>query len=117
MQFCLTEKIKENYVTNWYRFDFPLIEVKHCDNSAQNPKYYRGETFYNETENIINEIITEKECFSLKDLAINGNHLTEMGYRGKQIGQMLNSLLDLVISEKLKNDHTELSDYVKSLKK
>ena len=96
---------------------FPLIEVKHCDNSAQNPKYYRGETFYNETENIINEIITEKECFSLKDLAINGNHLTEMGYRGKQIGQMLSSLLDLVISEKLKNDHTELSDYVKSLKK
>ena len=95
----------------------PLIEVKHCDNSAQSPKYYRGETFYSETENIINEIITEKECFSLKDLAINGNDLAEIGYRGKQIGQMLNSLLDLVISEKLKNDHTELYEYAKALNK
>ena len=70
-----------------------------------------------ETENIINEIITEKECFSLKDLAINGNDLAEIGYRGKQIGQMLNSLLDLVISEKLRNNHTELYEYAKALNK
>ncbi len=93
---------------------YPLIEIKYCDNSAQNPEYYRGNDFYEKTKNIINEIIAEKECFSIKDLAINGNDLIEMGYKGKQIGNILSTLLDMVINEKIKNTHTALYSYVKT---
>ncbi len=95
---------------------FPLIEIKYCDNSAQNPKYYRGDEFYNETKKIITEIITDKECFSIKDLAINGNDLIQLGFKGRKIGETLNSLLDLVIKEKLQNNYEDLLSYVKNKK-
>ena len=95
---------------------FPLIEIKYCDNSAQNPEYYRGDDFYKETKSIIDEIITEKECFSVKDLAVNGNDLIELGITGKKIGETLNFLLDLVINEKIKNNSEDILSYLKNKK-
>lgn len=93
---------------------FPLIEIKYCDNSAQNPEYYRGDDFYKTTRGIINNILNEKECFSVKHLAINGNDLISMGFHGKEIGKILNTLLNLVINEKIENNCDSLSDYVKN---
>lgn len=92
---------------------FNLIEIKRCDNSAQNPKYYRGDQFYAETINMINEIISEKECFSVKDLKINGNDLISHGYKGKEIGERLNQCLDAVIDGKIKNEYDELIKFIK----
>ncbi len=91
---------------------YDLIEIKRCDNSAQSPTYYRGDEFYEKTFDMINSIIGEKECFSVKDLEINGNDLMEMGYKGKQIGTILSSILENVISDKLKNKKEELLNYV-----
>ncbi len=92
---------------------FYLIEIKRCDNSAQNPKYYRGDEFYAQTLNIINEIISENECFSVKDLEINGNDLISLGYKGKEIGEKLNLCLDAVIDGKIKNEYNELIGFIK----
>lgn len=63
---------------------------------------------------MINNILSEQECFSLKDLAINGNdvkvcmHINE----GKEIGQWLQRILSLVIDGDLKNDKEELIRYM-----
>ena len=94
---------------------FPLIEVKYCDNSAQNPEYFRGNEFYAKAQNIINEILEEKECFSIKDLAVNGNDLMKLGFTGKKIGETLNLLLDLVISEKIANKYDDILSYLKTM--
>ncbi len=91
---------------------FPLIEIKYCDNFAQSPEYYRGDEFYKDTQTIINEILTEEECFSIKDLKINGNDLIEMGFKGKQIGVILNNVLEKVINETLKNDSAAIKEYI-----
>ncbi len=93
---------------------YDLIEIKRCDNSAQNPKYYRGDDFYEETYTIIDEIIENNECFSVKDLKINGNDLINMGYEGKQIGKILNTVLEKVIGDKLNNKKNEIKEYVKN---
>lgn len=93
---------------------FDLIQIKFCDNSAKNSKYFCGDSFYEETYRIINEIIDERECFCVKDLKINGNDLINMGFKGKEIGKILNTVLDLVISDKLKNDINTITDYVQS---
>ena len=46
-----------------------------------------------------------EQCFSLKDLAINGKDLIMIGYKpGKQMGEILTYLLDLVIDGEVKND-------------
>ena len=91
-----------------------LIHIKYCDNSAQNPEYFRGEEFYKTTYEMINKILDNQECFSIKDLKINGNDLISMGFKGKDIGKILNTILDLVIKEKIKNEMSEITDYVYS---
>lgn len=53
------------------------------------------------------------DVYSLKYLAINGNDLIELGYKGKQIGEILNKLLDLVMRDRTKNTRAELLQIVK----
>lgn len=52
-------------------------------------------------DNIIKKILeieNSKECYRLKDLDINGRDLEELGYKGKDIGEILNELLNKVIA-------------------
>ena len=93
----------------------PLIEIKFCDNSAQNPLYFRGDEFYTTTRNIIKEILDEQQCFSIKDLAINGNDLIKMGYKGKKIGVILNDVLEMVINEKIENSSDAIFSYINGM--
>ena len=93
---------------------FDLIHIKLCDNSAQNPEYFRGNNFYEKAYDMINEILNEQECFSIKDLKINGNDLISMGFKGKEIGTILETVLDLVINEKVRNETSELMYYIQS---
>ncbi len=91
---------------------FDLIEIKYCDNSAQNSEYFRGEDFYKQTRDIITEIINEKECFSIKHLAIDGNDLISLGYKGKKIGEALEKCLTAVIDGKVENEKSELIKFI-----
>jgi tRNA nucleotidyltransferase (CCA-adding enzyme) len=53
---------------------------------------------------LISEIIENKECFSLKDLNINGDDLINIGFKqGKEIGRVLNILLNKVIEDESLN--------------
>lgn len=55
------------------------------------------------------ELIHSGSCLFLKDLAINGQDLMELGFReGTDIGRTLNFLLDQVLLNRLKNDREEL---------
>lgn len=42
-------------------------------------------------------VLKSGECFSMKHLAINGDDLTALGLKGRELGEMLNFLLDYVI--------------------
>ncbi len=92
---------------------YALIEIKRCDNSAQELKFYRGDDFYKQAYDIINDIIENQECFSVKSLEINGNDLIALGYTGAKIGEKLNACLDAVINDRVPNSHKELIEYCK----
>jgi tRNA nucleotidyltransferase (CCA-adding enzyme) len=63
--------------------------------------------------NALEEVLKEKDCFTLKDLDINGNDLISIGIKqGKEIGNILNTLLDKVINEELENKKEVLFEYV-----
>ena len=49
------------------------------------------------------EILASGECYSLRDLAINGNDLAEKGIRGEKIGNLLQISLQNVILGKWEN--------------
>ena len=55
----------------------------------------------------------KEECFSLKQLAIDGNDLKEIGIEpGPQMGKILNTLLEMVIQEKIENKKDVLLNFV-----
>lgn len=97
---------------------FDLVAVKRADNLAQNPNLVERQGYLDSLVKIANEIIKEEQCFSLKDLAVNGRDLIEMGMKpGKEIGQVLDALLEAVIEEKLPNDKAELLIFAQKIKK
>ena len=60
------------------------------------------------------EIIEQSQCVSLKDLAVSGKDLIDMGMKqGHQIGEVLNELLDQVLEHPEWNKKEILLDRVK----
>lgn len=83
-----------------------LFEVNRADTSAKNPanmdeKYQK----LSEAKRLYKEMLEEGSCVTLEDLAISGKDLIEHGYKpGKEMGQLLNKLLDAVINDPKLND-------------
>lgn len=46
---------------------------------------------------VCREILCSGECFSIRSLAVNGNDLVSLGLKGRDVGEMLDFLLDYVI--------------------
>lgn len=87
-----------------------IIKIKRADILAQS-SYKREEKLDNlqKTEDLFKEIVSNNECYSLSDLDVNGSDLIHIGItQGKEIGETLNYLLNLVISDKCPNIKEEL---------
>ena len=91
-----------------------LLKVKRADNLAQNPEYFWLDKL-DKFEEIAREII-EENCFTLSSLKINGTDLVNLGFKGKEIGEALNTLLLEVIEEKNPNDKDVLLKRASQLK-
>lgn len=65
---------------------------------------------------LLTEILTNNECFSLKQLAVNGNDLKNIGMTdGKTICAALEALLCAVIEERCPNEKAALLEFAKLL--
>jgi len=87
---------------------FALLDVKRADNSAKNDFVLEELSEIDEIEKNACHIITSGECYSLRQLAVNGNDLAEIGITGRNAGVTLNTLLNLVIEGKTENTRSEL---------
>lgn len=87
-----------------------LFEVQYADILAQSD-YLREEKLQKLTykKEIYEGICQRKECLNLKDLAVTGSDLIALGIpAGRQIGEILNDLLDIVLEEPARNTREEL---------
>lgn len=96
-----------------------LLEVRRADISAQDPHYTKEKfELIEETRRVLDEVIEENQCFTLKDLNISGNDLLEAGFsQGRQLGYTLNTLLTMVINEEIPNDRKILLQNAQKMKK
>ena len=86
-----------------------LMMVKEGDSLAHNPKYLRRAEETEEINEIIDDVISCNECYSLKTLKISGTDLKSLGIpAGKRIGIILNTLLSEVIEGNIENSHEVL---------
>lgn len=95
---------------------FPLyMEVRMADTLAQSD-YKREEKLENLAgiRECYEKILKQKQCVSLKDLAVTGSDLIALGMKpGKEIGETLNELLELVLEKPEYNTKKILEDYIK----
>lgn len=82
-----------------------LLKLKRADNLGQGQQYWCRQEKYNQLEEMAKSIIERKECFSLKDMELDGDDLLAMGMNpGKEIGEILENLLEAVINEDVPNE-------------
>ena len=62
-----------------------------------------------EVERLLEEVIAEDACFTLKDLAVNGDDIMALGVsEGKEVGVILNRLLEAVMDGRTENTREAL---------
>lgn len=85
-----------------------LCAVRMADSAAHAPEF-RG--LGKEAETILalaEKIHSEGQCVTLKDMAVNGRDIGALGFSGPEIGKVLKSLLERIISEEIPNDRDTL---------
>ena len=93
-----------------------LIAVKRADNLAQAPEFRDTQAEIDRAETIMEELLAENACVSLKQLSVNGRDLMERGLSGPAVGQTLSELLDQVVDGKLPNERSALLEWIRKRK-
>lgn len=97
---------------------FPYyLEVREADTLAQS-EYLQEEKLQNikDVRHCYEDILAKKECVSLRTLAVTGSDLIENGMKpGKEIGIVLNKLLEIVIENPEYNTKNKLLEIYKQL--
>lgn len=92
-----------------------LIEVKRADSLAQSQEK-AGPVLesLDKFSSLMEQVIAEKQCFSIQDLEISGNDLLSLGIpQGKQLGEILKKLTGEVVDGTLENRREALIDRAK----
>jgi tRNA nucleotidyltransferase (CCA-adding enzyme) len=86
-----------------------LLQVKRADVSALATQAHEWLPLFDDVEYIMDELLAEHACFSMRDMAIDGNDLKQLGMTpGPKMGEVLGQLLDDVLDEKVPNEHEAL---------
>ncbi|MGN2370016.1 CCA tRNA nucleotidyltransferase [Clostridium cagae] len=117
MHNSLNTKLEIKQMLNLINLDLfeDLLKVKESEILSQNPLYKEERLLHllYIRENL-KDVIFNNECFNLKNLNISGKDLISLGLeKGKNIGKMLNELLELVMNNPDLNDKQVLIDIVK----
>lgn len=98
------------------RTDINLLLVKYGADVARGItelKIMLGKATEKERE-LLSKMLSEKVCYRICDLALRGDDIISLGYRGKDVGRILAALLDRVARGKVKNEReTLLSEVAK----
>ena len=95
---------------------FPMLfPVMRADAIAQSDHMREEKLAYiDKLEELYKQVLADGECVSLKMLAITGRDLLDNGFaQGKQIGAVLNQLLEIVLEDPEKNNREYLLEKAK----
>ena len=87
-----------------------LIEHSIADNSSKNNEVVSTE---NDLHERLKRAVEKQMQVTVNDLAVNGKDLIELGFTGKEIGEIKKELLDKYLSEEIQNNKEEMMEYVK----
>ena len=85
-----------------------LLTIQRADNMGQAEKFRSRQGEIDRVEAMLDRELEKGSCFSLKQLAVNGNDLLGLGLSGPAVGRTLQGLLDRVMDGTLPNDRNAL---------
>ena len=85
-----------------------LLALQEADTCSKGVVSTKEERYFLEIKKTLDELLSENACLHLKDLAVNGHDLMALGYQGKQIGTILNAMLEAVLNEEVENEKQAL---------
>ena len=85
-----------------------LIQIRKADNMAQHPDFRGLQAELRVCEELLEKILREGQCFTLRQLAVNGRDMLALGLQGKAVGEMMEQLLTDVVEEEVPNDRETL---------
>lgn len=92
-----------------------LLAIQEADARAQNPhKLAPKLQVLEETRVVYKEIIASEECYTIRDLAIDGKDIASLGIKpGRQVGALLEKALQYVIKYPDQNNKQQLLEMIK----
>lgn len=87
---------------------FDLLAIQGGDAAAQAPAYCTRLDHLRRLETLARQVLDQAPCLTVRDLAVGGEDLLALGYRGPAIGRALRALLDQVLSETVSNEKNAL---------
>ncbi len=66
-------------------------------------------------QNLLEEILSNKEPFRVSDLEISGTDLVDLGYTGADVGILLGKALDYIIMDPLKNNKHDIISFIQNI--
>lgn len=91
-----------------------LLLLQRADTLALAPQYHDRLSHFDRLDVILEEVLRQDACFSVKKLAVSGNDLRRLGFAGRAIGQAQRLLVDAVIDEKVENVREQLLAFLKA---
>ena len=90
-----------------------LIAVKRADNMGQAEEFRWVQRELDKAEEIMETLLVQDACFSLKQLAIRGGDAAALGLQGAAIGEALRGALEAVMEGKVPNDREALLQWLR----
>ena len=99
-------------------YDLRLADMYGMYNEPVDVRYSASVALLLELRERVEKELEKKTALSLKSLAVNGRDLMEIGIpAGKELGRILNELLDCVIEDPTLNNKERLLEIVKKMAK
>ncbi|HHT24776.1 MAG TPA: HD domain-containing protein [Clostridiaceae bacterium] len=93
-----------------------LITLKKADIAGKSKAIqFEQINYLNQVSLLLGKIIKSKPALQITDLEIDGYDVMALGLKGPQIGQALNQIFDLVLTEKLENKRESLLKALKNM--
>ena len=91
---------------------FDLLAIQGGDIAALAPAYCTRLDHLRRLETLARQVLDQAPCLTVRDLAVGGEDLLALGYRGPAVGEALRALLEQVLSECLPNEKTSLLQWL-----
>ena len=92
-----------------------LLELQEADMSSKGTGISNGMGHFRQVRQLVKEILAEKACLQIKDLAVDGGDLIALGYTpGPALGKCLEYLLNQVLDGEIPNEKDVLLQAAKN---